>query len=89
MAIEEAWTLGRLLQEAGNQGPVEWAPLFDRYARTRWSRNARVQARSQRNGTIFHATGLLRLGRNIGLGLMDERLMDNPWLYSGPPHPIR
>lgn len=89
MAIEDAWTLGRLLQEAANQGPVDWSPLLARYARTRWPRNARVQARSQRNGTIFHATGLLRLGRNLGLGLMGEWLMDNPWLYSGPPHPIR
>ncbi|HEX5739893.1 MAG TPA: FAD-dependent monooxygenase, partial [Hydrogenophaga sp.] len=90
MAIEDAWTLGRLLEEtAADQGPVNWPQLLNRYARTRWSRNARVQARSQRNGTVFHATGLLRHGRNIGLGLMGERLMDNPWLYSGPPHPIR
>ncbi|MDO8903453.1 FAD-dependent monooxygenase [Hydrogenophaga sp.] len=89
MAIEDAWTLGRLLQEAIEQGPVDWPPLLTRYARTRWQRNARVQARSQRNGTIFHATGLLRVGRNLGLGLMGEWLMDNPWLYSGPPHPIR
>lgn len=89
MAIEDAWTLGRVLRDTSGQGPVDWPQLLNRYAQTRWQRNARVQARSQRNGTIFHATGLLRLGRNLGLGLMGEWLMDNPWLYSGPPHPIR
>ncbi len=88
MALEDAWTLGRLLHEAPDPGRVDWPQLLTRYARARWRRNARVQARSQRNGTIFHADGLLRLGRNVGLGLMGERLMDNPWLYSGPPHPI-
>jgi len=78
MAIEDAWTLGHLLQEASDQEPVDWPSVLTRYAHARWPRNARVQARSQRNGTIFHATGLLRLGRNLGLGLMGERLMDNP-----------
>lgn len=88
MALEDAWTLGRLLQEAPEHDRVDWPQLLARYASTRWQRNARVQARSQRNGTIFHASGLLRLGRNASLGLLGERLMDNPWLYSGPPHPI-
>ena len=45
------------------------------------ARNAQVQARSQRNGRIFHATGLVRLGRDIGLRLMGARLLDQPWLY--------
>jgi salicylate hydroxylase len=87
MALEDAWTLGRLLQSTPGE-PIDWPPLFARYARTRWARNARVQARSQRNGTVFHARGLLRFGRNLGLALAGPRLMDSPWLYSGPPHPI-
>jgi salicylate hydroxylase len=62
--------------------------LLQRYARTRWSRNARVQRRSQRNGTIFHASGLLRWGRNTSMSLLGESLLDNPWLYSGPPQPV-
>jgi salicylate hydroxylase len=91
MAIEDAWTLGRLLRNAKadtDAGQTDWPSLLGRYARTRWQRNARVQAQSARNGTIFHADGLLRLGRNVGLRLLGERLMDNGWLYSGPPHPI-
>jgi salicylate hydroxylase len=40
-----------------------------------------VQARSVRNGRIFHATGPVRLGRDVGLRLMGGRLMDVPWLY--------
>jgi len=34
-----------------------------------------------RNGQIFHATGPVRMGRDMGLRLMGARLMDVPWLY--------
>lgn len=85
MAIEDAWTLGRLSDAA----PVaDWPALLSTYAQTRWQRNARVQSRSQRNGTIFHASGLLRWGRNSAMALLGESLMDNPWLYAGPPDPL-
>jgi len=40
-----------------------------------------VQARAVRNGQIFHATGAMRLGRDMGLRMMGARLMDVPWLY--------
>ena len=86
MAIEDAWTLGRLAGAAG--GTIDWTTLFARYAQTRWQRNARVQTRSQRNGTIFHASGPLRLARNAAMAVLGESLMDNPWLYSGPPDPL-
>ena len=88
MAIEDAWTLGRLLQTQPVAEPVDWPALFARYAQTRWQRNARVQNRSQRNGTIFHASGALRWARNASMGLLGESLLDNPWLYSGPPEPV-
>lgn len=88
MAIEDAWTLGRLVQDRPELETDGWPDLLDRYARTRWARNARVQDRSQRNGTIFHASGLLRLGRNAAMALLGESLLDNPWLYSGPPEPV-
>jgi salicylate hydroxylase len=85
MALEDAWTLSRLRAAA----PVaHWPDLLARYAQTRWARNARVQSRSQRNGTIFHASGLLRWGRNSAMALLGENLMDNPWLYAGPPDPL-
>lgn len=89
MAIEDAWTIGRLVameHRAGRQA-IGWPGVFEAFARTRWARNAQVQQRSARNGSIFHADGLLRLGRNLSLALLGERLMDNPWLYSGPPDP--
>jgi salicylate hydroxylase len=86
MALEDAWTIGRLCQQSA--GAVDWPGLLARYARTRWQRNARVQARSARNGSIFHATGLVRLGRNMAMATLGEHLLDNPWLYSGPPAPV-
>lgn len=86
MAIEDAWTLGRLRQSA--PAVVDWPALLACFAQTRWERNARVQRRSQRNGTIFHANGLLRWGRNTAMGLLGENLLDNPWLYGGPPEPV-
>ena len=87
MAIEDAWTLGRLLQVSAPGKAPDWPALLECYAQTRWQRNARVQSRSQRNGTIFHASGALRLGRNAAMALLGESLLDNPWLYSGPPVP--
>lgn len=86
MALEDAWTLGRLVETAG--GAPDWPGLFARYAETRWQRNARVQARSLRNGTIFHASGPLRWARNVSMALLGESLIDNPWLYNGPPEPV-
>lgn len=83
MALEDAWTLGRLVGTAGNA--PDWPSLFVRYADTRWERNARVQRRSQRNGTIFHASGPLRWARNAAMATLGESLIDNRWLYSGPP----
>jgi salicylate hydroxylase len=78
MAIEDADALAACLMATG--APV--AERLQRYAEQRWARNARVQARAIRNGQIFHAQGLVALGRNVALRLMGERLMDQPWLYS-------
>jgi salicylate hydroxylase len=84
MALEDAWTLGRL---AIGAEPADWPVLLQRYAHTRWQRNARVQACAVHNGEIFHASGPLRMARNLGLAVASEWLMDNPWLYNGPPEP--
>jgi salicylate hydroxylase len=80
MAIEDAQTLAQCLQD--DLLPVPDALL--RYANARWQRNARVQARATRNGQIFHATGLIRWGRDAAMKLLGERLLDLPWLYRGP-----
>lgn len=78
MAIEDAATLGQVLEHA-----PDIPAALAHYAQQRWQRNARVQARSLRNGKIFHARGLLRWGRNRAMQLGGERLMDLPWLYGG------
>ena len=77
MAIEDACELGRTLgmQELEHPGRLQ------RYARNRWQRNARVQARAQRNGQVAHVTGLARVGRDASLKLFGQRLLDMGWLY--------
>jgi len=80
MAIEDAVALGHALKEAANS-QHEVPPALQRYAMARWQRGARVQARSRRNGQIFHATGAIRWGRDVALRLAGERLLDQPWLY--------
>jgi salicylate hydroxylase len=87
MALEDAWTLGQLRESASSDEVTDWPNLLQHFAQTRWQRNARVQARSQRNGSIFHASGALRLARNAAMALLGESLLDNPWLYKGPPAP--
>jgi len=78
MAIEDAYELtAQLLGGAPTNVPAR----LQKFAHARWQRNARVQARAARNGQIFHATGLMRLGRDMGLRIMGARLMDMPWLY--------
>jgi salicylate hydroxylase len=80
MAIEDAAALA----DAISTYPLVPAGL-QRYATERWQRNARVQARAERNGRLFHATGLMRWGRNRAMQLGGERLMDQPWLYGYTP----
>jgi salicylate hydroxylase len=77
MAIEDAAELERLL----GSGSTDMPALLQQYAQNRWQRNARVQARSIRNGQIYHAQGLTRWGRNLSLGALGPRIMDQPWLY--------
>jgi salicylate hydroxylase len=78
MAIEDAVALAEALDGCAREAVP---PALARYAEVRWQRNAQVQARAQRNGDIFHATGLLRVGRDAALRLLGARLLDVPWLY--------
>ncbi|KAI5935388.1 Ubiquinone biosynthesis monooxygenase COQ6, mitochondrial [Manis javanica] len=66
MAIEDAAELQRAL----SMHDLDVNMRLRRYALNRWQRNARVQARSQRNGRIFHATGPVRWGRDLSLRLL-------------------
>ncbi len=79
MAIEDAENLGIQLASSPEVGI---ANAFRAYAQARWRRNARVQARAQRNGQIFHASGPLQWGRDIALRLRGPQFMDLPWLYA-------
>lgn len=79
MAIEDAATLGACLKATGQTVPQQ----LESFAHMRWQRNARVQARSARNGKIFHSTGLTAFGRNMAMRVLGERLLDVPWLYGG------
>ena len=79
MAIEDAQALVAALSLAEIEPPIR----LRRYALNRWQRCARVQARAERNGRIFHATGPLQWARDLGLHLLGERVLDVPWLYRG------
>ena len=88
MAIEDAAELAKVLTGGGlfgaagaQSGTPDVPALLQQYARKRWQRNARVQARAIRNGEIFHATGPVRWGRDIAMRLLGEGLLDMPWLY--------
>jgi salicylate hydroxylase len=80
MAIEDAAELAHALAGVGEPASDVVMALRG-YAGNRWERCAKVQARSRRNGRIFHATGAVRWGRDLALRLLGERLMDQPWLY--------
>jgi salicylate hydroxylase len=80
MALEDAAALGQVLKDLPN--PQRDLPAaLTQYAQQRWQRAARVQARSRRNGQIYHLDGPLRLGRDLALQALGARLMDLPWLY--------
>ena len=81
MALEDAAELGQCLGAVQGHG-MDVPSALRRYAFNRWQRNARVQARAQRNGKIFHASGLMRFSRDVAMKLGKERLLDVPWLYN-------
>lgn len=80
MAIEDARELQRVLSVADGR-VLDVPTLLRRYALNRWERVAKVQERSERNGTVFHATGALRMARNAALRSLGAKLLDQPWLY--------
>jgi len=83
MAIEDAVELGRQLAQADRV--LDVATLLQRYALNRFERVAQVQARSIRNGVVFHLDGAAAWARDVALRLGGERLLDLPWLYGGGP----
>jgi salicylate hydroxylase len=82
MALEDALALQKVLAACSDR-VLDVPTSLRRFALDRWQRCARVQARSRRNGWIFHADGALRLARNLSMRIGGERLLDLPWLYGG------
>lgn len=82
MALEDAAALQQVLSTCDGR-VLDVATSLQRYALNRWQRCARVQARSRRNGWIFHAAGPLRLARNLAMRAGGESMLDLPWLYGG------
>jgi salicylate hydroxylase len=82
MALEDAAMLQQVLSTCDGR-VLDVATSLQRYALNRWQRCARVQARSRRNGWIFHAAGPLRLARNLAMRAGGESMLDLPWLYGG------
>lgn len=80
MAIEDARELQRAFTMV-DQRVADVPTALRRYALNRWQRVSEVQRRSRRNGTIFHATGALRVARNAAMAALGERLLDQRWLY--------
>jgi len=80
MSIEDAAELGRVLKDLRSPG-TDLPSALSVYAQQRWQRVAQVQARSRRNGKIFHAVGPIRRARDLALRFAGSRLMDLPWLY--------
>ena len=78
MGIEDADVLATMLARYPHN--VQFA--LREYARTRWERVRRVQARAKRNGNIFHASGLMAMARNWTMALGKEQAIDLPWLYN-------
>lgn len=82
MAIEDAAELGQWLAKV-KEGVLVLPEALRQFSEKRWQRNARVQARSIRNGKIFHLTGAAAWARDASMKMMGERLLDVPWLYGG------
>ena len=88
MALEDAQALAISLASAVSKNPNDLSSALQLYAKTRWQRNAKVQARARRNGEIFHAKPPVSWARDAAMGLLGEKLLDIPWLY-GNTDPVK
>jgi salicylate hydroxylase len=80
MALEDAWVIAQCLSSSAD------APqALQRYAQLRADRNARVVRTAQRNGRIFHLSGVMTLARNAVLSLKGTQVVGMPWLYGFNP----
>ena len=75
MALEDAWVLAQHWQAD------RVAAALQHYAALRQSRCTRVVQTAARNAQIFHASGLMALGRDAYLRLQNGRPVGMGWLY--------
>jgi salicylate hydroxylase len=77
-AIEDAGALADCLEQARDPGDALAA-----YSRRRAPRAARVQAEARAQARLYHLTGALALGRDLGMHMLgSERLLRRyDWLY--------
>ena len=75
MALEDAWVLAQGWQ------PADPAAALRHYAALREGRCARVVRAAARNAQVFHARGLLALGRDAYLRTQNGRRVGMDWLY--------
>jgi salicylate hydroxylase len=76
MALEDAWVLAQCLSSI-----ADVPQALQRYAQLRAGRNARVVSTAQRNGRIFHLSGVMALARDAVLSLKGTQVVGVPWLY--------
>jgi salicylate hydroxylase len=82
MALEDAQALGTSLSHITPGNTAQLPAALQTYAQARWQRCARVQARAQRNGRIFHLAGPMQWARDAAMRALGARLLDVPWLYA-------
>ena len=76
MALEDAWVLAGCLS-----AQMDAPQALQAYANSRAARNARVVRTAQRNGKIFHLSGVIAIARNSVLSLQGTSVVGMPWLY--------
>lgn len=79
MAIEDAETLAAAL----DLWPGDNRKAFAAFEAARRARVLRVQASTQRNGSLYHMSGLTGIARDFGMSLMPGRqlMQSYDWLY--------
>ncbi|MGI9380132.1 MAG: FAD-dependent oxidoreductase [Methyloligellaceae bacterium] len=89
LAIEDGFEIALHLARSGtsSKGENDITAVCQAFENSRRPRVQRVQAASQRNGTIYHMQGLARFGRNQFIQQMGgERLLRQyDWLYTYRP----
>ena len=78
MALEDACVLSTAMQNAS-----ELESAFRDFAESRFKRTSAIQIKSRQLGTIYHARGVLRHGRNAVLKAMPSQRFINrlSWIY--------